>query len=184
MRRLFVAAEIPDEAKEKLSRISEGLPGAAWVPPEQMHLTLRFIGEVEESVYRDVQAALSGIASPSFYLTLKGVGHFPKRGDPETLWVGVAGNEDLVRLRNRIEGALVRRGLPPETRKFHPHVTLARVKDARAPWLGRYLVENSLFALHEIPVQAFHLFSSRLTPDGAIHHLESTYPLEGILEAE
>lgn len=184
MPRLFVAAEIPDEAKEKLARLSESLPGAAWVPPEQMHLTLRFIGEVDEGMFRDVQAALSGVTSPSFYLTLKGVGHFPKRGDPETLWVGVAGNEELVRLRNRIEGALVRRGVAAETRKFHPHVTLARVKDARAPWLGSYLVGNSLFALHDIPVQAFHLFSSRLTPDGAIHSLEGTYPLEGILEAD
>jgi RNA 2',3'-cyclic 3'-phosphodiesterase len=184
MRRLFVAAEIPEGAKERLAGISEGLPGAAWIPPEQMHLTLRFIGEVEEAVFEDVEAALSGIRSPSFHLTLKGVGHFPKRGDPETLWIGVAANEPLLRLRNRIEGALVRRGLPAETRKFHPHVTLARVKDDRAPWLGPYMVQHALFVMHEIPVQAFHLYSSRLTPDGAIHHLEATYPLEGILEAE
>lgn len=184
MPRLFVIAELPDEVKERLSAISYGLPGAAWIPPEEMHLTLRFIGEVDESLFRIIQEALEGIQGKSFYLTLKGVGHFPKRGEPEKLWVGVAENEDLVRLRNKIESVLVRRGLEPETRKFHPHVTLARVKDSRAPWIGQYLVENSLFLMHEIPVQGFQLYSSKLAPAGAIHHLERTYPLEGILEVE
>jgi 2'-5' RNA ligase len=184
MPRLFVAADLPDDAKDRLAAMSYGLPGAAWVPPEQMHLTLRFLGEVDPDQAQMVQEALGGVRSPSFRLTLRGVGHFPKRGDPEVLWAGVAGNEDLIRLRNRIESLLVRRGLEPEARKFHPHVTLARVKDARAPWIGQYLIENSLFAIHEIPVQAFHLYSSRLTPSGAIHQLEASFPLEGILEAD
>lgn len=184
MSRLFVAADLPDEAKEKLSTLTYGLPGAAWVPPEQMHLTLRFIGEVDGETFHQVQEALGGVQSKSFYLTLKGMGHFPKRGDPEVLWVGVAENEELVRLRNRIESLLVRRGLEPEARKFHPHVTLARIKDARAAWIGQYLIENSLFAMHEIPVQAFHLYSSRLATTGAIHQLEASYPLQGILEGE
>jgi 2'-5' RNA ligase len=182
--RLFIALDLPDSARETLSRISYGLPGASWVPPEQMHLTLRFLGELDGELFHVIQEALGGIRSPAFFLTLKGVGHFPKRGDPETLWAGVAENEELIRLRNRVESLLVRRGVEPEARKFHPHVTLAKVKDSRAPWIGRYLIDNSLFALHQIPVQAFHLYSSRLAPDGAVHTLEATYPLEGILEAE
>lgn len=184
MPRLFVAADLSDDVKDKLAAMSYGLPGAAWVPPDQMHLTLRFIGEVDEDRFRTIREALGGVQGKSFYLTLKGVGHFPKRGDPEVLWAGVPENEGLIRLRNRIESLLVRRGVEPEARKFHPHVTLARIKDARAPWIGRYLVDNSLFALHEIPVQGFSLWSSRLTPEGALHHLEAEYPLEGILEAE
>lgn len=184
MPRLFVALDLPDAAREKLAGMSYGLPGAAWVDPERMHLTVRFIGEVEGHLFDTIKEGLAGVRSPSFYLTLKGVGHFPKRGDPETLWAGVAESEDLVRLRNRIESLLVRRGVEPETRKFHPHVTLARVKDARAPWIGRYVVENSLFAVHEVPVQAFHLYSSRLRPEGAEYTVEATYPLDGILEAE
>ena len=159
-------------------------PGRPGYPPEQMHLTLRFIGEVDETRFRIIQDALAGILSKSFYLTLKGVGHFPVRGEPEVLWAGVADNENLARLRNKIETLLIRRGLEPETRKFHPHVTLARIQDSRAPWIGQYLVDNSLFAMHEIPVQGFNLYSSRLTPGGAIHQLESYYPLEGILEVE
>lgn len=184
MPRLFVAAELPDSVKERLAGISYGLPAAAWVPPDQMHLTLRFIGEVEEGLFQSIREALGGLRSPSFYLTLKGVGHFPKRGDPETLWAGVGENAELVRLRNRIESLLVKRGVEPEARKFHPHVTLARVKDARAPWIGRYLVDNALFSMHEIPIQGFGLWSSRLMPSGAEHRLEAGYPLEGILEAE
>lgn len=184
MPRLFVAAELPEAVKERLAGISYGLPGAAWVPPEQMHLTLRFLGEVEDGLFRDIREALGGLRSPSFYLTLKGLGHFPKRGDPEVLWAGVAENPELVRLRNRIESLLVKRGAEPEARKFHPHVTLARVKEARAPWIGQYLIDNALFAVHDIPIQGFGLWSSRLQPDGAEHRLEAVYPLEGILEAD
>ncbi len=183
MPRLFIALDLPDDARDRLAAISYGLPGAAWVPPEQMHLTLRFLGEVEDELFRVIREALGGVQGRKFHLSLKGVGHFPKRGDPEVLWLGVPENEELLRLRNRIEAVLVRRGAEPDPRKFHPHVTLARVKDARAPWIGRYLVDNALFALHDLPVRAFHLYSSRLTPEGAVHTLEASYPLEGVLEA-
>lgn len=184
MPRLFIALDLPDAAKERLAGISYGLPGAAWISPEDMHLTVRFIGEVDELQFRTIRDALDGLREPSFYLNLRGVGHFPKRGDPTTLWAGVPENDSLIRLRNRIESLLVRRGIEPEARKFHPHVTLAKIRDPRAPWIGQYMIENSLFAMHEIPVQGFSLYSSVLTPGGAIHQLEASYPLEGILEVE
>lgn len=184
MPRLFIALDLPEDVKEGLGRISYGLPGAAWISPEDMHLTVRFIGEVDDVLFRIILEALGGVQEKSFHLDLKGVGHFPKRGDPTVLWTGVPENESLIRLRNRIEGLLVKRGVEPETRKFHPHVTLAKIRDPRAPWIGQYLVENALFAMRGIPVQGFSLYSSRLTPGGAIHHQEASYPLEGILEAE
>lgn len=184
MPRLFVALDLPDAVKDRLGRISYGLPGAAWISPEDMHLTVRFIGEVDDFQFGTIREALGGVQEKSFYLGLKGVGHFPKRGDPTVLWTGVPENDSLIRLRNRIENLLVRRGVEPEARKFHPHITLAKIKDPRAPWIGQYLVENALFAMHEIPVQGFSLYSSRLTPGGAIHHQEATYPLEGILEVD
>ena len=154
------------------------------MPAEQLHLTLRFIGEVEKPDFEAIREALGGIRTRSFYLSLKGLGHFPLRGDPEVLWAGVSKNQDLLSLRHKIENLLVRRGLDPDARKFFPHVTLARVKDAAAPWVGRYLAGNSLFGIPEIPVQVFHLYSSRLTSEGAIHRMEGSYPLEGILEAD
>lgn len=184
MPRLFIALDLPQSAREKLAEICYGLPSAAWLPPEQFHLTLRFIGEVDGEVFETLREALDGLRSPAFHLALKGIGHFPKRGEPETLWVGVPENQELTCLRNRVERLLVKRGVEPESRKFHPHVTLARVKDSRADWIGRYLIDNSLFALYEISVRAFHLYSSRLAPDGAVHTLEASYPLDGILEGE
>jgi RNA 2',3'-cyclic 3'-phosphodiesterase len=184
MPRLFVSLDLPDWVRESLAEIAGGLPGASWLPPEQLHLTLRFIGEVENRVFQEVRESLGSIQSRSFYLSLQGVGHFPLRGDPETLWAGVSKSDELLRLRHKIENQLVRYGLEPDTRKFFPHVTLARIKEARALWVGEYLAVNSLFAVAEIPVQGFALYSSLLTPDGAIHRLEGSYPLEGLLEGE
>jgi 2'-5' RNA ligase len=182
--RLFISADLPQRARDRLSEISCGLPGANWVPPEQLHLTLRFIGEVDHNVLAGIQDALDGVQTRSFYLSLKGIGHFPLRGDPEVLWAGVPKCDDLMRLRNRIESQLIRNGVQPDARKFHPHVTLARLKDSRSQWVGNYIVENSLFSLQEIPVQGFSLYSSRLTPEGAVHNLEGSYPLEGLLEGD
>jgi 2'-5' RNA ligase len=182
MPRLFISADLPQNVRDRLSEISFGLPGANWVPQEQLHLTLRFIGDVDHGLLSGIQGALDGIQNRSFYLSLKGVGHFPLRGDPEVLWAGVAKSDDLMRLRNRIESLLVRNGVQPDARKFHPHVTLARLKDSRAQWLGSYIVNNSLFSIPEIPVQGFSLYSSKLTSDGAIHRLEGSYALDGMLE--
>jgi 2'-5' RNA ligase len=184
MTRLFISADLPHNVRERLSEISYGLPGANWVPPEQLHLTLRFIGEVDHGTASGIQNALDGIQTKSFYLSLKGVGHFPLRGDPEVLWAGVAKSDDLMRLRNQIESRLTRNGVPPDARKFHPHVTLARLKDTRGPWIGSYIVNNSLFSMSEIPVQGFSLYSSRLTSEGAVHSLEGSYALDGLLEAD
>src|SRR5690349_10912521 len=81
--RLFISADLPDSARERLSEISYGLPGASWVPQEQLHLTLRFLGEVDHGLASGIQDVLDGVQNKSFYLSLKGVGHFPLRGDPE-----------------------------------------------------------------------------------------------------
>ena len=167
-----------------LAEISSGLPGAAWVPPEQLHLTLKFIGEVDNGFLPEIRRALDTVHTRSFYLSLKGLGHFPLRGNPEVLWAGVRPNDELLRLRKKIETTLTGRGLPPDTRKFHPHVTLARIRSADSEYVGQYLAGNSLFSMPEIPVQGFSLYASTLTPDGAVHHLEGSYPLEGLLEAE
>ena len=184
MARLFIALDLPHSARERLAEISCGLPGAAWVSPEQIHLTLRFLGEVDAGATTDLRQALSGIQTRAFFLSLKGVGLFPLRGDPEVLWAGVAKSDELLRLRHKIENLLIRQGLPPDARKFYPHVTLAKLRDSRVDWVGSYIAENSLFSLPAIPMQTFGLYSSRLTAEGAIHHLEDSYPLHGLLEGE
>jgi 2'-5' RNA ligase len=184
MPRLFISIDLPEDVRDRLAEIAVDLPGADWTQSDQYHLTLRFLGEVDEHRFQDIRQGLETIQARSFHLTLKGVGLFPLRGDPDVLWVGAPGNDELQSLRNKVESLVVRRGVERDSRKFHPHVTLARVGGSQPEWIGRYILEHSLFAIHEVPVQGFSLYSSRLTPGGAIHALEGAYPLEGILEAE
>ena len=112
------------------------------------------------------------------------MGHFPLRGQPETLWAGITPNESLQRLRNRMESALGKAGVPPEGRKFHPHVTLGRVKNGAARLVGGFEVAHSLFGVAGVPAEHFHLYTSRLRSEGAEHTVEATYTLEGLLEGQ
>ena len=140
MRRLFVAIALPDGVRERLAAVQGGLDGARWVDPENLHLTLRFVGEVDEGVAEDLASALAGLRALAFPLELVGIGHFEKRGRPSALWVGVAPNPALDRLYHRVEATARRAGLPLEGRKFMPHITLARCRgDVRIPGLaGRH----------------------------------------------
>jgi 2'-5' RNA ligase len=184
MPRLFIALEFPEAVKDGLSEVCGNLPGADWVYSDQFHLTLRFLGEQDPEIFATVREALHGLQARSFPITLKGMGVFPLRGEPEILWAGVARSEGLISLRHKLESLLARNGVPPDTRKFFPHVTLAKVGGSRGAWVGQYVADHSLFSIPEIPIQGFSLFSSNLRPEGAIHTVEGTYPLEGILEAE
>lgn len=184
MPRSFVAVTFPEAIQDRLSELAGGLPGADWAEPGKYHLTLRFLGELDGPAFADLREGLSALTARSFYLSLRGVGVFPLRGDPETLWAGAERNEALSSLRNKVESLVVRRGQPPESRKFHPHVTLARVRGSRPDWVGAYVAGHSLFSIPDIPVQSFALFTSKLTPDGSVYTLEREYPLEGLLEGE
>ena len=177
MYRLFVAIELPPSVKQELARIALGVPGARWLEADEIHLTLRFIGEVDGDVYRDVAGVLGEIDTPAFPLVLKGVGHFPPRGEPRILWAGVERNQELQRLHGRVESALGRVGVPPDDRKFSPHVTLARLKHTPPERVGRYLTQYGLFRTDPFPVTEFALFSSQLGSKRAVHRLEEAYPL-------
>ncbi len=183
MVRLFVSIELPESVVRQLLSLCCDVPGARWVEPEQIHLTLRFIGEVDGLVFRDVQAALEEVRSPGFDLRIKGVGHFPPRGEPRVLWAGVERSEPLVALRNRVEGALVRAGIAPEGRKFSPHITLARLQGTPERAVGSYLASNGLLRCEPVAVRAFHLYSSSLSAKRAVHRSEASYALLEPVEA-
>jgi len=177
--RLFIAIDLPENVKEQVARLCRGLPGARWVKPEQLHLTLRFIGEVDGGMFRDLQEGLDDVRSESFTLQLDGVGFFPPRGKPRVLWVGLRQCGDLLQIRSRIESRLVALGLEPEGRKFSPHITLARLKNTPAARVGRFLENHNLFLSAPFLVDEFFLYSSRLGRNRAIHRIEAGYPLAG-----
>ena len=129
MPRLFIAIDLPEDVKVELTAIGYGLPGARWVTDDQLHLTLRFIGEVDGGMRNNISDALSFINYGSFTFTLQGAGHFPPRGKPKVLWIGIAKSQPLLQLRGKVESALRAIGLSPEGRKFSPHITLARLKN-------------------------------------------------------
>lgn len=179
MPRLFVALVPPADVTERLCQLMGGVPGARWQTPEQIHLTLRFIGEVCASQQRDFEDALAPIDLPPFDLSLEGVGHFGDKRRPRLIWAGVAPNPSLNRLREKVERALTLAGLPASSQKFHPHVTLARLKQAPMSHVGRFLAANSPFLSRPFRIDGFTLFSSRLGAGGACYFPEAEYLFSG-----
>jgi RNA 2',3'-cyclic 3'-phosphodiesterase len=174
MLRLFVGIALPPALKLRLSLLASGVPGARWVDPGNYHLTLRFIGEVDEGMASDVDAVLLHIQAKRFDVALAGVGHFGDR----MLWAGVEKSPPLVHLRDKVESALVRLGLEPETRRYAPHVTLARLRNASGAKLQEFLAEHALFRAEPFPVEKFSLVASYLTKAGSIYEDQADYELE------
>jgi RNA 2',3'-cyclic 3'-phosphodiesterase len=176
MIRLFVGLELPPELRLRLSLLCVGLPGARWVDPGNLHLTLRFIGEVDEGVASDIDDVLAKIRAPRFTITLAGAGYFGGER-PRSVWVGVEDNAALFQLRERIEAALRRAGLAANTRRYSPHVTLARLNQVAMPRLQAFLSANALFRAAPIPIDRFSLIASYPTKSGAIYEDQADYRL-------
>lgn len=178
-KRLFVAIDPPQHIREHLALLCCGLPNARWTPPEQFHLTLSFIGEVDGSTFLDIREALAEVSFPRFSLQLQGVGFFPPRGQPRIIWAGVEKSEPLHLLQRKITTRLFHLGLEPDNRKFSPHLTLARLQQTPAAKVGKYLANNGLFRTDPFVVDQFNLYSSLLGRSAALHQIEHDYPLQG-----
>ncbi len=176
MIRLFVALSLPEIVRQHLATLQGGVEGARWSSDEQLHLTLRFIGEVDEAQARDIDDALSGISSPAFMLVLAGIGEFGGT-KAHTLWAGIRPNGALMHLQRKIETALQRFGFEAAGRKFTPHVTLARLRGVSLSKVREFLSIHALFASLEFPVESFALYSSQLTSDDPIYRVEQEYAL-------
>lgn len=173
--RLFAAIALPDEIAASLQLLQAGVPGARWATRDQLHLTLRFVGETDGSD-GIVADALQSVSASSFRLVLRGVGQFGGK-NPNTLWAGVEASEPLMHLQRKIESALQRAGLPAETRKYSPHVTLARLRHTPRGRLMEFLAQNALFASAPFEVPGFVLYSSLLASGGSLYRAERAYPL-------
>jgi len=177
MLRLFVGIVFPPELKLRLSLLCGGIPGAKWVDPGNLHLTLRFIGEVGEDRAADVDEALLRLKGRRFSLQLVGTGVFGGNR-PHALWVGVEKSAELMALRDRIEHTLVRAGLPPEQRKFAPHVTLARLRNPELDKLAQFLAANAQFRAGPLAVGHISLIASFATKAGSVYEDQADYPLD------
>jgi 2'-5' RNA ligase len=174
--RLFVAIALPEDVARLLALLQIGVPGARWQTREQLHLTLRFIGEVDGRDRAAIDDALASISAPAFSAELKGVGSFGGKR-PHALWAGAAANDALLHLQRKIESALQRIGLEADRRKYTPHVTLARLKGTQNGHVLDFLTDHALYASGPFAVEGFILYSSLLSAGGSIYRAEKAYRL-------
>lgn len=176
MHRLFVALRPPATLRTRLIALMGGVPGARWQNDEQLHLTLRFIGEVDRHQAEDIAATLGAVHAAPAMIAIEGVGAFDHGGVVHSLWAGVAADATLTHLHQAVERALVRAGVAPERRAFRPHITLARLGrsgGATGPWLAGY----AGLQLAPVRVDHFGLFESHLGREGASYSAVARYPL-------
>ena len=179
MIRLFVAIELPADLRRRMASLGVGIGRARWVAEDNLHLTLRFIGEVQDDHLDDIATALGQVRFRPFPVTVRGAGHFGSGRRVRSLWLGVEKSAELAALRDRVESALVRIGIAPEGRKFHPHVTVARLNNGAPHEVRGWLAANTMFAAVPFAVPRLVLYSSFLGSAGAIHTAEATFPLGG-----
>jgi 2'-5' RNA ligase len=176
MHRLFVAIRPPEYIRDLLIDAMDDGADFRWQQDEQLHLTLRFVGEVERPLAEDLAAALAAIRSPSFELRLRGTGRFEQR-NAGALWAGVEPKEPVAAFAAKVERACQSIGLDPERRAFHPHITLARWKGRRTREVADFLDRTRGLASDLFAVERFILFESRLSRHGAHYEQVASYPL-------
>ena len=182
MHRLFVAIDLPEEVKRELARFQrEEMPGARWVTAEQLHLTLRFIGEVDDTTLAAIRLSLDDVQGAPFPLAVQLVGHFPPRKSPHVLWVGADAGAALADLQVQVERGVQAAGLAPEHRPFSPHITIARLRETPPHVVAAFERRHQAFACAPFEVTAFHLYESTLTGKGAIHERVQSYPLKAAI---
>jgi 2'-5' RNA ligase len=177
MIRLFAAIPMPPDIARALLPRQAGIDGARWRPPESLHVTLRFFGEVRQDVARDLDAALLDVRGRPFEIVLQGAGAFGEGADVHAIWAGVEENAELRRQADACETAARRAGLKPEKRRYHPHVTLAYLRHADPTEVGAWVQANNLLRSPPIEVDRFGLYSSTLGGEGSHYRLEAEYGL-------
>ena len=176
-KRLFVAIDLPGSTSQLLADLDPHIRGVRWIDTAQMHLTLGFFDRVPEDIEVQLRQKLGSIQFRAFFLPIVGLGKFPAKGHPEVIWIGVgAAHPHLFQLHKRVQEAALQCGLEPELRPFHPHITIARCRDVPEGALRMFLKSNVDLDLGMFRVDAFHLYSSELTPAGPIHTRELTVP--------
>lgn len=176
MPRLFTGIELPPDIGQSLASLRGGLPGARWIEPENYHITLRFIGNIDDAMAREIALLLDQVRRRTFELQLDGLSSFGGR-KPRAVIASVQTARPLIELQAEQERLLQRVGLDPEGRKFTPHVTLARLRDSSNTQVAGYLAQRQPFRSPPFPVPRFVLYSSRASAGGGPYVVEAAYPL-------
>jgi 2'-5' RNA ligase len=176
MPRLFTAVEIPSEIGAALSTLRGGLPGARWVDPENYHLTLRFIGDIDDAMARDVAFMLGQVRRQKFELQIDGLTSFGGR-KPRAVVATAAPTRSLLELQAEHERLMQRIGFEPEGRRYTPHVTVARLRDSTSRQVADYLSARGHFRSAPFSVSRFVLYSARASVGGGPYVVEAAYPL-------
>jgi RNA 2',3'-cyclic 3'-phosphodiesterase len=172
-KRLFVGLELSPSCKSVLFGLNPHLSGLRWLPEEQLHLTLSFLGEVEASGYDRLCQVLDGVRVPPFFLPLRGIGVFNSRRRPSVVWVGVGnGHPHLFALHRHIQDSVLSAGVEPDLKPFHPHVTVGRANGISDQALQPFIRSHAETEFGLVNVTGFELYSSVLAATGAIHRLE------------
>lgn len=192
MIRLFAALPLPEDLRTRVAGMQGGIDGARWVPAENMHITLRFIGEVTGAATGDIVEALADVRCPGFPVSVSGAGRFGTGAKTRSIWLGVERTPEIVGLHAKIDQALIRTGLAPEGRKYSPHVTLARFgggrNGGRRNRAGRppdtrvlhWLEAHGGFFAPPFTAQAFVLYESHLGRKGPTYVPVAEFPLPGV----
>ena len=174
--RLFIAMPIPEKFRDILHGLKDTRLPVRWTPPENYHLTLRFIGEVTESRADEIRQQLHKVeAGEPFEMVLEGLGAFPRPSRPRVIWCAAEPEQPIKTLHSRIQHTLSAVDLEPEDKPFHPHVTLGRVKQSSTA-IEEFLKENESFTAGRFRVNQFCLYVSKLGKAGAVHKVVETYP--------
>ncbi|WP_051548225.1 RNA 2',3'-cyclic phosphodiesterase [Sneathiella glossodoripedis] len=176
--RLFVAIDLPEDFKQQIAALQSGIPDAYWSKPENAHITLNFLGEINQADMLDIGLALGKIKAPSFSFSLDSVGIFGNSKRPRILWAGIRSTPELVALQQKTTNVLSRCGIKLEERRFRPHVTLARIHNSPYERVRSYLTDHALFKSRSVQSTCFTLYSSRLGHGGPHYEEEFTFDLE------
>ena len=158
--------------------LQQPIDGMRWQSQEQMHLTLKFVGEAAKTAARELREELDKIDHPCFSMTIAGIGYFPKGKQPKVVWAGITQNAALQELHQKVENLCEKIGVAPEARPYKPHITIGRTKSTSKRAVTSFINKHKNFAISDIAVDEFVLYESKLHSDGARHHRLQSYSLK------
>lgn len=176
MHRIFIGLSLPEIVVDALGQLQFGVEGARWLPDENFHLTLQFVGETDRHGLAEIHSAMADLEAPAFAMRLSGCGFFGDR-KPRALWVGVEASPELSHLQAKTATALARAGFQNGRRRFRPHVTLAYLNGVASSSVAEFCAMHGLFSCGPFPVREFHIYESHLGRSGSHYEILESYSL-------